>query len=141
MKKLTAFSVAVALTVTGNSSLARDNANDVFELRSMPGFRLIGPFYRAGGDGMDVSVTVCRVVGWAASGASAVHFMRAGTSDEALRHRDVHIGRMGLRSGENCERVSTHFDGAPQPQEKIAICLAYSHQRCEWHPFKENLGN
>jgi hypothetical protein len=130
MQRFWALSIAVVMSITGSSSPARDTASEVFELRAMPGFRLTRPYYHASGDGMDVSVTVCRIVGWAASSASAVHFLRAGNGDEALRHHDVRIGRMGLRSGENCERIGTHFDGAPQPPEKIAICLAYSDRRC-----------
>jgi hypothetical protein len=130
MIKFLAISVAITLSFAGSRCLAREVLTDGFDLRSMSGFRLTEPSYRAKGDGMDVSVLVCRVIGWAASSPASVHFLRAGPGADALRHHDVRISRMGLRGGENCERVVAHFVGAPDRLEKVTICLAYSHRRC-----------
>jgi hypothetical protein len=131
MRSLIAMTAAVVFALNAALCMAQEVHSGPFDLRSMPGFRLIEPSYRASGDGMNVSVLLCRLTGWAASSPSSVHFRRAGTSGDELGHNDVRIARIGLRSGENCDRVVTHFSGAPKSVESITICLAYSHRRCE----------
>jgi len=111
--------------------LHAESRPDPFTLHSMPGFHLSRPAYRPRSDGLEASVQVCRVVGWAASVPGSVHFLREGPEAESQRHRDIRLGHLGLRGGENCERVSTVLPGATRPDEHIAICLAYSHRRCD----------
>jgi hypothetical protein len=102
-----------------------------FDIQSMAGFRLIRPTATAAGDEMKVSVELCRVIGWAASSPRLVHFERQGQNGAPDEHHDVFVDRLGLRAGENCQRITTRFASSPMSSEKIKICLAYSHRRCE----------
>lgn len=122
---------AVLMAFLGLTQQVEAAPGSAFVLRSMPGFALGNPAYRAGGDGMSVEVRVCRISGWAAATPGRLHVQREGGDGVEPGHRDVALRQLGLRSGENCERVVTRFVGAPRPQEHITICLAYSHKRCE----------
>jgi hypothetical protein len=123
------YAAAVALASFPAQAFATDASP--FDLQAMPGFRLVHPFYRADGKRMAVSVNVCRVPGWAAVSPPLVHFARVGIDGKEPVHRDARLSRLGTRGGENCERASARFDGAPEPTERITICLAYSHRRCK----------
>ncbi|MFX8930000.1 hypothetical protein ABTN05_19855, partial [Acinetobacter baumannii] len=87
-----------------------------FVLRAMPGFTLSGPSYRAAGDGLAVTVRVCRIAGWAAASPPRLHVLREGPDSDQAGHRDLALGRLGLRLGENCERAVVRFPGPPRPQ-------------------------
>ena len=134
MKHLRLTGAAVALSLLATMAIADPTGSSPFATASMPGFRLVQPSYRASGDGTAVSVLVCRVIGWAGSSPGLIHFLRAGDGTTPAQHHDVYLSRVGLRGGENCERVTTRFDGSPRPVEQINICIAYSHHRCEAAP-------
>lgn len=109
-------------------------ARTPFSLRSMPGFRLLDPAIRPAKDGAVISVAACRVVGWAALSPPSVHILRQMGDNQPPEHRDIGLSRLGMRSGENCSRISAKFDGPPRPTENIAICLGWSHRYCEAGP-------
>lgn len=122
---------AVLTMVGGIAPTAAADRGSPFELRTMPGFGLYDPAYRPSGDGLEVEVRVCRISGWAASSPGRLHILRAGGDGLPEGHRDIALRRLGLRSGENCDRVVTRFPGPYRSPEQVTICLAYSHRRCD----------
>lgn len=101
-----------------------------FHMNALPGFRLINPSYRASGDDLLVSVLMCRLNGFAGASPGLMHIERAGADGAPDQHHDVRLGRVGLRSGENCQRVTARFGGKSRLSERIKVCLAYTHKSC-----------
>lgn len=100
------------------------------ETSATAGFRLYRAGYRLAGQGILVSVQLCRIPGWAAAGPHRLRVELTGSDGNISEGVQVYLPRLGMRAGNNCIYSSVHMKAPPNYGEIIKICTLSGGKAC-----------
>lgn len=90
------------------------------------GFRLYRPGYRMAGQGVLVSVQICRIPGWAAAGPQRLQVELRNSMGATVDSAQAFLPSLGLRASNNCASSSVRLSTVPSYGDNVTVCAMIS---------------